>query len=111
MESKRCAHNGCTKYPIYGVAGSKRTEYCAQHALDGMINVMSKRCAQNGCTKQPSYGVAGSRKAEYCSQHALDGMINVVSKRCTHNGCTKNRATEWLEPEKQNIVHSMLWRG
>ena len=66
--SKSCAHNSCTKRPSYGVAGSRKAEYCSQHASDGMIDVVRKRCAHNSCTKHSSYGVAGSRKAEYCSQ-------------------------------------------
>ena len=82
VRSKRCAHNGCTKYPSYGETGTKRAEYCLQHALDGMIDVVSKRCAHNGCIKQPSYGVAGYGNSKYCAQHALDG-------RCAHDDCTR----------------------
>ena len=28
--------------PSYGVAGSKKAEYCAQHALEGMVNVFPR---------------------------------------------------------------------
>ena len=84
-----CHHVGCTKYPLYGVAGSKTVEFCSEHMKDGMVDVKSKRCAHHGCTKQPNYGVAGSKKPEYCSQHRKDGMVDVKSKRCAHHGCTK----------------------
>ena len=29
--------------PSYGVAGSKKAEYCAQHALEGMVHVLVLR--------------------------------------------------------------------
>ena len=29
------------------------TEYCAQHASEGMVDVYSKKCAGDGCSKQP----------------------------------------------------------
>ena len=86
---RECAHQGCTKGPSYGVAGSKKPEYCAQHRKGGMVNVVSKRCAHHGCAKGPSYGKAGSKKAEYCRDHAEDGMVNVTHKRCAHHGCIK----------------------
>lgn len=78
---KRCAHPGCTKQPKYGVAGSKKREYCAPHAKGGMVDVYNKRCGFPGCTKGPSYGVAGSKKREFCAQHATEGMVNVCSRQ------------------------------
>ena len=57
-------------------------EYCAQDALDGMVNVYNRKCRTESCSKQPSFGVTGMKTAEYCAQHALDGMVNVSSKKC-----------------------------
>ena len=37
----------------YGVIGSKNAEYCAKHALVGMVNVYSKSCARDGCFIEP----------------------------------------------------------
>ena len=73
----------------FGIAGTRTAEFCATHASEGMINVISKRCDFPGCSKHPSYGVAGSKKAEFCVAHAKEGMVDVCSKRCGHPGCIK----------------------
>lgn len=77
----QCGQAGCEKRPTYGLMGSKKREFCSQHAKKGMINVNNKRCIQPNCSTIPSFAVAGSKKAEFCSQHAMEGMIDVRSKR------------------------------
>ena len=67
----------------------RETEYCVQHALEGMVDVKSKKCRTEGCGKKPSYRVSGTKTAEYCVQHAPDGMVNVYSKKCGTEGCGK----------------------
>jgi len=65
VDNKGCVHGGCSKHPSYGDAGSKNAEYRAQHALDGMMNVLEKRrCTYGGWSKKPSYGVAVSKMRE-----------------------------------------------
>eukprot|EP00903_Cladosiphon_okamuranus_P005799 g5746.t1 len=77
----QCGQPGCEKRPTYGLKGSKKREFCSQHAKKGMINVNNKRCIQPNCSTIPSFAVAGSKKAEFCSQHAMEGMVDVRSKR------------------------------
>ncbi|CAM9254401.1 unnamed protein product [Pylaiella littoralis] len=84
-----CKMSTCSKVGSFGVEGTRTAEFCATHAKEGMINVISKRCDNHGCSKHPSYGVAGSKKAEFCVAHALQGMVDVCSKRCGHPGCVK----------------------
>lgn len=84
-----CVRESCTKYASYGVEGSGRGEFCAGHAEEGMVNVVTTRCAHAGCSTTPSFGVKGSTKKEFCSRHARKGMINVGVKRCAHKGCLK----------------------
>ena len=67
---------------------SRKAEFCAQHAAEGMVNVAHKKCGDDGVKTQPSFGVVGSRKAEFCARHAAEGMINVVNKKFGHDGCT-----------------------
>ena len=45
-------------------------EYCAQHALERMVDVNSRKCITNGCGKLPSSGVAGTKTVTYCAKHA-----------------------------------------
>ena len=62
-------------------------EYCAQHASDGMVDVVNRKCKTEGCGKLPSFGVIGTRMAEYCAQHAPDGVVDVKSrKKCRTEG-------------------------
>ena len=56
-------------------------EYCAQHALEGMVDVKSKKCRTEGCGKRPSFGVAGTKNVEHCAQHAPEGMVDVRSRK------------------------------
>ena len=51
-------------------AASKRPsewKYCALHAPDEMVEVVSKKCRTEGCSKQPSLGAADTRTLEYCT--------------------------------------------
>ncbi|CAB1096544.1 unnamed protein product [Ectocarpus sp. CCAP 1310/34] len=89
VAKKRSSHPGCIKIPSFGNDGSKKAEFCSQHAQQGMVDVCSKRCCHPDCTTRPNYGEDGSKKAEFCSQHARQGMLNIRSKRCCHPNCTK----------------------
>ena len=50
------------------------TEYWAQHASDGMVDVKSRKCRTEGCGKYLLYGMDGTKTAEYCAQHAPVGI-------------------------------------
>ncbi len=88
---KHCHYDECTTRPSYGVDdGSRKAEFCSQHAKAGMVDVVNRRCAHQGCTKGPSYGKDdGCRKVEFCSAHAMAEMVDVRSRRCAHQDCTK----------------------
>ncbi|CAM9597661.1 unnamed protein product, partial [Ascophyllum nodosum] len=54
-----CRIESCRNWGSFGVAGTKTVAYCAQHALDGMVDVFSRKCRTEGCGKRPSFGVTG----------------------------------------------------
>ena len=89
VKSKKCKTASCGKVASFGVAGTKTSEYCAQHAPEGMVNVKNRKCRTEGCGKVPSFGVAGTITAEYCAQHAPEGMVNVKKRKCRIEGCGK----------------------
>lgn len=109
VRHKRCAHaaaasegggsaSGCTKKATHGLDdGSKKAEFCIQHAPEGMRDVVSKRCNHPGCLKLPVYcmrnsntgGPAAKIAVQFCAQHAADGMVVVRSRRCHHPNCGK----------------------
>ena len=41
-----------------------RASTASEHALEGMVNVISKKCAGDGCFKQPNYGVSGRKNPD-----------------------------------------------
>lgn len=43
VKSKRCGHPGFSKGPSYGKEGTKKAEFCKQHAKDGMVSVNHKK--------------------------------------------------------------------
>ncbi|CAM9854184.1 unnamed protein product [Ectocarpus sp. 4 AP-2014] len=71
----KCARQGCSKSPSFGVAGTKKREFCRAHAQEEMVHVNSKKCAHQGCSKKPSFGVAGTKKREFCREHTNQGTV------------------------------------
>ena len=79
-----------SKYVSFGVVGRYKTaEYCAQHALGGIVDVGSRKCRTEGCVKLASFAVAGTQTVVYCAQHALEGMVDVKNRKCRTEGCGK----------------------
>lgn len=64
VSTKSCGTHGCFKRPTFGFdgKGSKNGEFCAEHAQEGMVDIVSKRCIFEGCTTKRSFGVDGHRK-------------------------------------------------
>ena len=52
----------CGKGLLFGVAGTRTAEYCAQHAPYGMVDVCSIKCRTKTLGKEPSFEVAGTKK-------------------------------------------------
>lgn len=77
-----CCREGCGKYPTYGARGSNNREFCAEHALEGMVDVHRKKCTVEGCTKRASHGVRGSGRRQVCGEHASGDMSDVGQKFC-----------------------------
>ena len=73
---KECGFTGCPKRAHYGVEGTRRAEFCAQHAHDGYVNVLGPKCKQQGCAKRPTFGVAG-QKVRSARWHAYDRPLSL----------------------------------
>jgi hypothetical protein len=84
-----CKTEGCNKNPTYNFFGEKKRLYCAEHALEGMVDVAHKKCEFNNCTKQPSFNYKNEKRRLYCSKHALEGMIDISKKKfiCNDQNC------------------------
>ena len=81
INKNKCTTEGCDKESSSGVAATRASKYCAQHANNGMIDVRSRKCRTGGCVKPPSFGVAGARTSRNCAQHTPGGMIHVKIKK------------------------------
>lgn len=85
--SIRCEHeneNGdsCNKTVSYGYRDTKKKVRCAEHKLDGMIDLKHPPCQEPNCTNTRSYGFPNEKAATYCSEHKKNEMINVKHKKC-----------------------------
>lgn len=74
---KECDFTGCPKRAHYGVDGTKRAEFCAQHAQDGFVNVLAPRCKHQGCAKRPTFGVPGEKVGTAEMAEHADGWLLV----------------------------------
>ena len=85
----KCIIFGCKCLPKFNYEDKIKKLYCAKHATEDMINLVSKRCFHDGCKSlKPHFNKEGETKGLYCGKHKLDGMENVLDKRiCFHNGC------------------------
>lgn len=52
-----CKHGKCTINASFGKKGTKKIEYCKEHAPKNYIDVKSKKCLfKDGCDKHSIYG-------------------------------------------------------
>eukprot|EP00288_Rhodomonas_lens_P000880 CAMPEP_0177732850 /NCGR_PEP_ID=MMETSP0484_2-20121128/23348_1 /TAXON_ID=354590 /ORGANISM="Rhodomonas lens, Strain RHODO" /LENGTH=315 /DNA_ID=CAMNT_0019246145 /DNA_START=167 /DNA_END=1111 /DNA_ORIENTATION=+ len=90
--SPRCKTEGCTKRPVFGPPGGKRSRsdatYCSMHRPSGFVDVMNAKCSHpGGCTKNRTYGYEGGR-VECCAEHKKEGMLDLRHSRCRYpEGC------------------------
>lgn len=54
VKSRRCSHEGYSRYARYGVCGTTPNVYCLEHTKEGMVNVRAKRCSREKCITFPS---------------------------------------------------------
>ncbi|CAM9319883.1 unnamed protein product [Ascophyllum nodosum] len=87
----RCSRTGCSKTPTHGSPGSEKREFCARHAVYGMVNVsVNRQCGRVGCLKIPTHRKPGRKRKQFCEEHAVDGMISAFhNQRCSWAGCSK----------------------
>jgi hypothetical protein len=43
VKHRRCEHQGCSKESAFDVEGSRIGRFCAQHKLDGMVNMRKRK--------------------------------------------------------------------
>lgn len=70
IHSQKCSHTGCSKYPSYGFKAGGKKRRCADHAAQGMTNLL-KKCEE--CRKTASYSFPGLART-HCGQHKKNGM-------------------------------------
>ncbi len=68
------ADSGQAAQARFNFPGQTQGLFCAQHAQDGMRNVMHKPCAAEGCPLQAVFNKEGESRGIYCSRHKEEGM-------------------------------------
>ena len=87
----KCKDPECEKSAIYGEIG-KSPQFCKEHNIDGLSDLVSKKCIISGCKKSPSYNYSDKNSPIYCAQCArnhidFDKMIDVKHSKCKYDGC------------------------
>lgn len=84
--TKKCAApGGCPKQPSFGVAGSRKAEYCARHSSPGMI------CLRTSKAKKDYAG--GKRRADDGSD--MDDMDGRRTRRKSSGGTGSVAPMDW----------------
>ncbi|CAN0479282.1 unnamed protein product [Laminaria digitata] len=90
--TRRCSYDSCSFCPSFNVVGSKKPEYCKQHAENGMVDVRRKRCAHDSCMGWPRWGLVSEGSASACASHRSDlpaGRVIDFKAPCKGAGCQK----------------------
>jgi len=74
IASSASADSGQAVQARFNFPGQTQGLFCAQHAQDGMRNVMHKPCAAEGCPLQAVFNKEGESRGIYCSRHKEEGM-------------------------------------
>ena len=85
----KCEFEHCAKHCYFGFSNDKLAKFCAEHKLDGMVNVIDRLCETIGCEKRAGFNYLGETKKRFCNEHRLKNMVNVTCKRCRFDGCSK----------------------
>lgn len=88
VRNKRSGHRDCTTRRSYGKNdGTNKTEFFAEHALQGMVDVTHKRCGRGDSTTQPTYGKNEmAQRRPSCAQGTRCGTsLTSWPKRCGHS--------------------------
>ena len=96
-----CIEEGCKKQPSFNFEGLKKL-YCAQHKLNGMIDVTHKTCLEDTCNIRPCYNFEDQKKGLYCVKHKKPGMIDITHKTCLEDTCNI-RASFNFEDQKKGL--------
>lgn len=112
-QANECAAAGYTKQASFGSAGIKKREFCAGHALEGMIYVTGrKKRAQKGCTTPASYGVAGSKRGGFWKKHAKQEILHFrIRKRARTGGSEGASVQEAHRSREERMAYRRSFRA
>ncbi len=98
---KNCIVDNCETRPSFNFEGLE-PQYCNQHKLNGMYNLVKKNCIVYGCKISATYNIK-NKKAQYCVVHKNSEMINVNSKTCKEINC--NVQPRFNYPNEKNALY------
>lgn len=88
MKSRRCAAEGCNKYPAFNLPGENTARFCGDHRQQGMIDVHNKRCAFEGCQKRPTFNYVGELLSTTAPLGGSRAILPAhISPSVTRNSC------------------------
>ena len=94
----------CTKLALLGMAGTRTTESCGQHAKDRMVNIRNKSFTHGGCGKNPVFGVTETKPAEYCALYSPDAAESGEPKATARVRRLRQEFVVWSRRNKNGEV-------
>ncbi|CAM9465133.1 unnamed protein product [Phaeothamnion confervicola] len=89
----QCTFKDCSKTPTYGPPGGIAVR-CANHRIEGQLNLKHPKCENPECTKVPSYGQP-DRQARFCAEHRKFSTVNVRHTSCAEPTCSRTPTYNW----------------
>lgn len=75
-----CEEPDCDVQPCYAMLGEKARR-CAEHRLDGMVDVVNEHCDEAGCDTLANFGVLYGKKI-HCTSHSTPNEMHKNNPRC-----------------------------
>lgn len=74
--------------------------FCAEHKLEGMVNLVNIICERDGCDTTATFNLPGETSRRFCSKHKENGMMSIGAKQCQHESCTTYPSFNFPEENK-----------
>jgi EsV-1-7 cysteine-rich motif len=87
-----CEDPSCGTRSSFGYEGDRKVKRCAEHKLNGMIDLVNKMCKHPKCNRHASFGYEADKQLVRCKEDSEENMVLLTSRKCAHPTCNSNAA-------------------
>jgi hypothetical protein len=104
LRGQKCQHEKCKNKPTHGYP-DKKSLYCFNHQLEGMVHTLEyNQCQFDNCT-QPYEFVEDDKRL--CSQHSSQNYDIILKRKCKY--CDLEEKSIYVCKECQNTQNKTEW--